>query len=351
MSSRTLAVAGVAIAGLLTLAVLPAVLVTAAAAPQGGCGATVGGPVEVIMATIRQLESGGDYTARAAGSSASGAYQFIDQSWAGYGGYPRAWLAPPDVQDAKAAEYIAAVLAANGDDVSLVPVSWYLGHVPPAGSTEWDTIPAPGAGNRLTPREYQTKWMDVYRTKLADHDATPPGGDTGTAPTAPACTAGHGTPLPGGWSLPGPRDVIERNADQLNAPHHDYPAWDWGIPTGTPVYAVRGGTVIALTTSPYNCAGHTSCNDCGLGVIINDEQGVQWTYCHGSAHHVNQGDTVTAGQQILSSGNTGNSTAPHLHLAIRTAGIARCPQPLLVSLYQHGIGLDPNSLPTTGCSY
>ncbi len=36
---------------------------------------------------------------------------------------------------------------------------------------------------------------------------------------------------------------------------------------------------------------------------------------------------------------------------IRTNGIARCPQPLLVSLYEDGVGLDPNSLPTSGCSY
>ncbi len=353
MSSKTIALGGAAIGGLVSLAVLPALLAASVAAPFPGCGATIGGPVEVIMATIRQLESGGDYTARAPGSSASGAYQFIDGSWAGYGGYPRAWLAPPDVQDAKAADYIAKVLAANSDDVSLVPVAWYIGHVPPPGSAEWDIVPAPGAGNRLTPREYQTKWMDVYRAKLAEHSGTPPTseGATGTTTPPPACVGGHGTPLPGGWSLPGPRDIVERTADQLDNPHHDYPAWDWGIPTGTPVYAVRGGNVVSLTTTPYNCAGRTSCDDCGLGVTVADEQGVQWTYCHGSAHNVRQGDAVTAGQQILTSGNTGNSTGSHLHLAIRTNGIARCPQPLLVSLYEDGVGLDPNSLPTSGCSY
>lgn len=355
MSSKTIALGGAVIGGLVSLAVLPALLTAGGAAPNTGCGTTIGGPAEVIMATIRQLESGGDYTARAPGSSASGAYQFIDETWAGFGGYPRAWLAPPDVQDAKAADYIAKVLAANGDDVSLVPVAWYIGHVPAAGSAEWDIVPSPGAGNRLTPREYQTKWMDVYRAKLAGHSgvapAVPTDETTGTAAPVPICVGGHGTPLPGGWSLPGPRDVVERTADQLDNPHHDYPAWDWGIPTGTPVYAVRGGTVIGMTTTPYNCAGRTACDDCGLGVTIADEQGVQWTYCHGSAHNTRQGDAVTAGQQILTSGNTGNSTGAHLHLAIRTNGVARCPQLLLVSLYENGVGLDPNTLPTAGCSY
>jgi hypothetical protein len=313
-----------------------------------------GGPVEVILATIRQLESGGNYTARAAGSTASGAYQFIDQTWGGYGGYPRAWLAPPDVQDAKATDHVTALLAAHGNDVSLVPVAWYLGHVPPPGSAEWDTVPAPSAGNILTPRQYQTKWMAAYNANLATHPgakvAPDPSATTDERPVV-ACLGGTGDTLPGGWALPGPRDILDRTADQLDDPHHDYPAWDWAIPTGTPIYAIRGGTVTALTTTPYNCAGHANCNKCGLGVVITDDHGAQWTYCHGSAHHVNQGDTVTAGQQILTSGNTGNSTGPHLHLAIRVNGVNRCPQPLLVSLHRDGIGGDPASLPTKGCSY
>ena len=56
-----------------------------------------------ILATIRTLESGGDYTAASRTSSASGAYQFVDSTWSGYGGYPRAKDAPPAVQDAAAA--------------------------------------------------------------------------------------------------------------------------------------------------------------------------------------------------------------------------------------------------------
>jgi hypothetical protein len=353
MSCKSLAFGGLAVGGLLILATLPALLASTTAEPSAACGAVIGGPVEAIEATIRQIESGDDYTARSSGSSASGAYQFIDQSWANYGGYPRAYLAPPAVQDAKAAEYIATVLAANGEDVSVVPVAWYIGHVPAAGSTEWDIVPAPGAGNRLTPREYQAKWMDVYRSKLVALQGTPSAtvGDTAGTDTPPSCSGGAGETLSGGWALPGPRDVLERTADEIDNPHHDYPAWDWGIPVGTPVYAIRGGTVIAITSNPYNCAGSSTCEACGLGVTIADEQGVQWTYCHGSAQYVNQGDSVTAGQQILSSGNSGNSTGPHVHIGIRTAGVARCPQPLIASLLEHGVGLDPTSLPTSGCTY
>jgi hypothetical protein len=348
MGTKALAVAAGGLAGLLGLALLP-LLVTPMVDASGTCGApsVAPGPVAVIEATIRKVESGDDYTARAPGSSASGAYQFIDTSWAGYGGYPRAYLAPPEIQDAKAAELIATVLSANHDDVSLVPVAWYLGHVPAPGSSEWDIVPAPSAGNRLTPRQYQDRWMGVYRTKLTGTD------DPTSDPAATiACPAGgSASTLPGGWALPGPRALLERTADQIGAPHHDHPAWDWPIPIGTPVFAIRGGTVVGISSNPSNCAGQTSCEACGLGVTIADAQAVRWTYCHGSALHVNQGDTVTAGQQILDSGNSGNSTGPHLHIGIQTNGVARCPQPLIAALYRDGTGLDPASLPTTGCTH
>ena len=90
------------------------------------------GDLQRILATIRTLESGGDYAAQAAGSTASGAYQFIDSSWANYGGYSRAWLAPPHVQDAKAAEHVTAILQRHHGDVSTVPVD-LVPRAPPGG--------------------------------------------------------------------------------------------------------------------------------------------------------------------------------------------------------------------------
>ena len=117
--------------------------------------------IETILATIRSLESGDNYQATNPGASASGAYQFIDSTWANYGGYARALLAPPEVQDAKAAEMVGAILDRH-NDVAAVPVVWYIGHLPASSSAEWDTVPAPEAGNRLTPRQYQQRWMDKY---------------------------------------------------------------------------------------------------------------------------------------------------------------------------------------------
>ena len=116
-----------------------------------------------ILATIRAMETGGNYRTQVTSSTASGAYAFLDGSWDGYGGYRRARDAPPEVQDAKAAWLATYILERNGGDVSTIPVSWYIGHVP--RGAEWDTVPPVGA-NVLTPREYQARWMAMYAKVL-----------------------------------------------------------------------------------------------------------------------------------------------------------------------------------------
>jgi hypothetical protein len=60
-----------------------------------------------MAAVVKRFESGGDYGAQNAHSSASGAYQFITPTWRQYasqigvdtGQYPTAASAPPEVQD------------------------------------------------------------------------------------------------------------------------------------------------------------------------------------------------------------------------------------------------------------
>lgn len=65
---------------------------------SGRCGGDLP-PCYVMM-----RESGGNIRARNPSSSASGKWQFIRGTWAGYGGYSEAHLAPESVQDAKARE-------------------------------------------------------------------------------------------------------------------------------------------------------------------------------------------------------------------------------------------------------
>ncbi len=113
-----------------------------------------------ILLTIRLMESGDRYDARPNRGGASGAYQYIDSTWANYGGYPSAYLAPPWVQDERAASHVTAILERYNGDVSMVPVIWYYPRA--AGNPElMDQVPKPHLGNKLTVREYQMRWLDM----------------------------------------------------------------------------------------------------------------------------------------------------------------------------------------------
>lgn len=343
---------GALVAGLLTL---PLLLVGGDTPPPPICGVPTG-PIAVVLETIRTLESGGNYQARAAGSTASGAYQFLDSTWNDYGGYGRAADAPAAVQDAKATDHVTGILDANDQDVTTVPVVWYVGHVPTPGSPEWDTVPYPNAGNVLTPRQYQTRWMAIYR-RLLDQNSSGSTTTTTAAPTASGCVGGQVPQIVDGWALPGPIAMIDANPAALGNPHSGEAAWDWIIPIGTPIYAVHDGTVSNVRTWDKNwwgvgcgTVGGGECDTCGIGLTIQDTDGVRWTYCHGSALTANVGQHIAAGQQVLWSGNTGRSGAPHVHIEIRVSGEQRCPQPLLRSLYFAQRPLSPTELPASGCN-
>ena len=81
---------------------------------------------------------------------------------------------------------------------------------------------------------------------------------------------------------------------------------------GRPVYASRGGTVIAAN---WGNTGY------GNYVIIDHGDGYASLYGHCSNLCVSTGQTVSKGQQIANVGSTGNSTGPHLHFEIRKNGV------------------------------
>ena len=116
--------------------------------------------IEYIMLTIRWIESRETYDIPPNKGGASGAYQYIKSTWANYAGYPEAYLAPPWVQDERAAADVAAILRRYNNDVSVVPIIWYY----PAALTDpalMDIVPKPEAGNVLTIRDYQWRWLDT----------------------------------------------------------------------------------------------------------------------------------------------------------------------------------------------
>lgn len=73
----------------------------AAPAPSAGSGRCGG---NLPPCYIMNRESGGNIRAKNPSSTASGKWQFLNSTWAGYGGYAEAWMAPESVQDAKAAQ-------------------------------------------------------------------------------------------------------------------------------------------------------------------------------------------------------------------------------------------------------
>ncbi len=87
---------------------------------------------------------------------------------------------------------------------------------------------------------------------------------------------------------------------------------DWATPIGTPVVASNTGTVVT--------AGWVS--GYGYAVFINHADGKQTRYGHLSKVLCKVGQTVTQGQKIALSGNTGRSTGPHVHFEIRINGTA-----------------------------
>ncbi|WP_419172376.1 M23 family metallopeptidase [Halobacteriovorax sp.] len=78
----------------------------------------------------------------------------------------------------------------------------------------------------------------------------------------------------------------------------------------TPIKASNDGKVILVEDLFFN----------GKAVFIDHGAGVITMYCHLSEFKVKTGDTVKRGQIIALSGNTGRSSAPHLHWGVRVQG-------------------------------
>ena len=94
---------------------------------------------------------------------------------------------------------------------------------------------------------------------------------------------------------------------------HKHSGQDFAVPSGTQVVAAHGGTVVK--------AGGNGAGDgpaYGNAVVIKHGNGTYSQYAHLSKVTVHVGQIVKTGQEIAKSGNTGNSSGPHLHFEIRT---------------------------------
>lgn len=86
---------------------------------------------------------------------------------------------------------------------------------------------------------------------------------------------------------------------------------DWAVPSGTSVKASEKGVVkMAYYSDSY-----------GYNVLIWHSDTLETRYAHMSELYVKQGDRVKRGQILGLSGNTGDSTGPHLHFEVIKNGI------------------------------
>ena len=114
------------------------------------------------------------------------------------------------------------------------------------------------------------------------------------------------SPIPDGLPATG---WISRGFSDI--PGRKHPGIDMAMPEGSPVFATAFGTVtFAGIDAQY-----------GYMIIMQNNDSIETVFGHNSRNLVQAGDTVFAGQRIALSGNTGQSSAPHLHYEVRINSI------------------------------
>ena len=88
-------------------------------------------------------------------------------------------------------------------------------------------------------------------------------------------------------------------------------AMDFAAPKGTPIYAIKDGTVLIADGSGWN-GGY------GLYVVINFNDGAQALFGHMSKVIAKAGQAVKQGDIIGYVGSTGKSTGSHTHISYRS---------------------------------
>lgn len=144
--------------------------------------------------------------------------------------------------------------------------------------------------------------------------------------TQPTAATVQGKPCNQGWTYPTDKGATTYTSGFGARWGTQHQGVDLAGPIGTPVYAACDGKVVQ--------AGAAS--GFGQWVVLEHEidgQVYGTVYGHVETFLVKEGDTVTAGQQIATIGNRGQSTGPHLHFEIwpngRFVGRPIDPAPLI----------------------
>ncbi|MFI9050606.1 M23 family metallopeptidase [Streptomyces sp. NPDC053427] len=158
-------------------------------------------------------------------------------------------------------------------------------------------------------------------------------GNCGTLPKAVTRAARAVAPVvaPGAaWMRPVERYVL--SAPFGGAGSHwaaGHTGQDFAVPVGTPVRSAGGGRIESVT-----------CGDgLGISVVVRHRAGLYTEYAHLSAALVSPGQRVVPGERIALSGDTGNSTGPHLHFEVRRTPYLGSGVDPVPWLRQHGVTL------------
>lgn len=125
---------------------------------------------------------------------------------------------------------------------------------------------------------------------------------------------------------------------------------DFGMPVGTPVHAARDGVVVLVEDSHEVGCAREECGKYANFVVVLHPDGTTGEYFHlehGSAQ-VRVGEHVARGQWLARSGNTGFSTAPHLHFGVYRTGHDRSTESLAVHFQTRSGAI---GLPRSGALY
>ena len=123
-------------------------------------------------------------------------------------------------------------------------------------------------------------------------------------------------------SIPAIQPVTNKELKRLSSgygrridPYYKKPKFHYGVdfsaPQGTPIYATGNGTVKKTKKSRRGFGNH---------IVIDHGYGYESLYAHMQKYTVRRGQKVKRGDLIGYVGNSGKSTAPHLHYEVHKNG-------------------------------
>lgn len=207
-------------------------------------------------------------------------------------------------------------LLSIGDQLKLLPVDGVL-HTVRAGDTLSALAQKYKVGTEEIVAYASNNLQDVNALLIIGSDIVVPGGTKAAAPALAAA----------GWAA----SVSAPDGAPVGSGNFSWPASGsisqgyWGGHRAIDIAGRIGAAVSAADDGFVTTAGGGWNGGYGNYVVIDHGNGFSTLYGHMTTIYVNAGETVSAGQQIGTMGNTGNSTGPHLHFEVIYQGYGRNP--------------------------